>query len=551
MAAEPPSLNGGEEEQIHSSAKSSPESNNAFFTPGTSQWTDVLPHTTHVDLFRNCDFGTLGPLKDWGPALRMYTSMLFTDSRGACIYWGPGKVAFYNEQFSLQLGVMYSSIMGKGFHEAWGALGDQFGDAFDQAARTACAFDVADIPIFINRDGFEEETYYNIQFIPLRGDSGEIEGFYNTAHDGTQRVLQERRQRVVDRIVAMTSQPDVEETTTQFINALEDNPKDITMAMLYSYDEFATPDGADLRLRGSIGVPHGHRSAPVEANLATSAVGMVPYFRQVHETGRPLVLSQTDGSLQATNGLFDGITWAGFGEPSRDVVILPLVSNGTKLGFYVQGTNPRRLYDRPSEMHLIDVARQLEIKWVASISAEQAQTREQNLERRATDSEDRLKHMAQHVPFGMCQITPDEKIEWANQQFYDITGHSRSKPNVKDFHAEVIGMEEIDAARRAMVDLLAGQMHPWNEFRLRRPWKPPVRDEEDQEEYYTWILTMSSPVVKDGKVEQLLGYVVDISHQKWAESVQTRNAMSAAAAKRRQEVSGSNTRACRFHRNTS
>lgn len=61
--------------------------------------------------------------------------------------------------------------------------------------------------------------------------------------------------------------------------------------MFYSYDEFATLDRADLRLPGSIGVPYSYRSAPTETNLITGTVGLVPYFRQIYKTGRPLVRS--------------------------------------------------------------------------------------------------------------------------------------------------------------------------------------------------------------------------------------------------------------------
>lgn len=41
--------------------------------------------------------------------------------------------------------------------------------------------------------------------------------------------------------------------------------------------------------------------------------------------------------------------------------------------------------------------------------------------------------------------------------------------------------------------------------------------------------------MKNGEVNSLLGYVTDISRQKWAENVQSRNAALATDARRRQE----------------
>lgn len=52
-------------------------------------WTDCIPRTDHNALFLDYDFSstTLGPKSEWGPALKSYTTMVFADSRGACLYW--------------------------------------------------------------------------------------------------------------------------------------------------------------------------------------------------------------------------------------------------------------------------------------------------------------------------------------------------------------------------------------------------------------------------------------------------------------------------------
>jgi hypothetical protein len=63
-------------------------------------WSDGLPVTDHVDLFRQADFGltSLGPISAWPLSLRNYVFMVFTDSRAACIYWGEQKIAMYDSR---------------------------------------------------------------------------------------------------------------------------------------------------------------------------------------------------------------------------------------------------------------------------------------------------------------------------------------------------------------------------------------------------------------------------------------------------------------------
>lgn len=63
-------------------------------------WTDALPYTDHVSLFRKADFSLTkpGPISGWPLSLRNYVFMVFADSRAACVYWGEEKIAMYDDQ---------------------------------------------------------------------------------------------------------------------------------------------------------------------------------------------------------------------------------------------------------------------------------------------------------------------------------------------------------------------------------------------------------------------------------------------------------------------
>lgn len=52
-------------------------------------WTLDLPETEHVRFFCERDWARsrLGPLKGWDHTLKLFTRMLFADSRAACLWW--------------------------------------------------------------------------------------------------------------------------------------------------------------------------------------------------------------------------------------------------------------------------------------------------------------------------------------------------------------------------------------------------------------------------------------------------------------------------------
>ena len=493
-------------------------------------WTDCIPRTEHNSIFLECDYSstTLGPKSGWGPSLRAYTTMVFADSRGACVYWGPDKIAIYNEDFGIMAEKIHPRLMGRGFDEAMPELTEAIAPVFAAATKYGTAVDVGDIELFTQRNGYTEESYFVGQFIPLRGDSGEVEGFYNTVLESTARVIQERRRNVADQIAASAPRS-TDEVLTLFFEALRTNPRDITAAMLYSLEEPPPGHADNLHLRGAIGVPDGHPCAPKHALLESGQGGLIPLFRHIKATGKPYVLSLDKDDAFVPQGLFDGIKWQGFGEPSLTVVVHPIIINADIVGFYVQGTNPRRPYDVTSERGIADKVTHVQNKWASSIAREQARLRMQALERRATDSENRLRNMAATAPLGMFQVGPDSTIEWANDQFYDITGHDRSKPTMTDFR-EILAVEERAKELALSERMLSGAItRAIREIRLNRKWMPPVDANRASEPADAWILAVTFPLIENGETKMLLGYVTDISRQKWAEDVQTRAAVKAEA----------------------
>jgi hypothetical protein len=72
--------------------------------------------------------------------------------------------------------------MGRTFEEAFPEIWDKIKASFDKAEKLGVAADVKEQQLFVERNGFVEETYFTGNFNPLRGDEGRIDGFYNSVH---------------------------------------------------------------------------------------------------------------------------------------------------------------------------------------------------------------------------------------------------------------------------------------------------------------------------------------------------------------------------------
>ena len=156
----------------------------------SSRWTDALPLTAHVEYFKDIDWDAtyLGPLDSWSLALRLHVSSLLADSRPAVIYWGPQRVAICNEfakdVVARQLGTP-TDLMGAPFATIFPALAHDFEPMFENVAKQGIALDTIDVNIFPERDWGVEECFFSGQFLPLRNESGQVEGFYNRAEEVT------------------------------------------------------------------------------------------------------------------------------------------------------------------------------------------------------------------------------------------------------------------------------------------------------------------------------------------------------------------------------
>ncbi|KAB8297732.1 hypothetical protein EYC80_001534 [Monilinia laxa] len=470
----------------------------------TADWTQELPDSEHAQFFRSVDWAAtpLGPLETWRVSLRLHTLTTFSDSRPACLYWGPQRVAIYNQNFIKMAGKTHPILMGKPFQLAFPEIWDDIRGVFLHAETSKVSVDVNEIPLMVERGGYKEESYFTGNFNPVRHEDGTVGGFYNSVVEVTKQKLNERR-------LAMLSHLEYSGFGTlasHIMPHLESNPLDIPMAMLYQVDE-QSASGSMVYLRGQIGFPEHHPLAVKEAELS-SCLGLFPYFCKA---GNEILTCSVDER-------FEGVHWrghkdesTGIHEPSTVFTIVPLSSADRIFGYLVLGANSRRPIDEDYNQFMKSIASRISSIASALASAEETNQRAIRLERELAESERQIRYMAQNAPVGMLQLSIEGKIIWANNMYYQVTGHpGPEEPQYNFSFLDVLFDDDRPQALRAWAKMHRGGSHIETTLRLKRMFAPSSGEAEN-----ACILSLSFP------------YMVNAS--------EARNAEEARAAKRQQE----------------
>ena len=506
------------------------------------KWTEVLPRTEHIDKFlNNIDWAatSLGPLETWPSSLQAYLNVVFADSQAAVIYWGDDLAALYNAEFlKLVTGRLTKTeeLLGLPFTKVWPELWADFEPMLEMIAARGTGLDTHEITLYPLRDGVREETIWQGSFLPIRDDSGIVKGFYNRAREITRSFIAERRAKVLS---AISAKPHLTGTGVfqHLVNSLTTSERDFPLMFVYSAQEDLLTGKCQLYLECGKGLPEqGHSLVPTELQLYEGQTGFVPHFRRAKSSDKVLILHTKDGTL--TEELLRGFRWGGFGEPASSIAILPLSTSDRLMGFVVLGLNPRRPYDEEHEGFINTLLRSMSAMVSSAIDREEAQNRADRLAKQLAHSEKSIREIAEYGPVGIARFSPDGKLMWGNDQYYEITGHGREPEDhyEKSFYDYVID-EDLGICRRAHEELYQQHKAISVTLRVKKTWRPPRSPDstEDEHEQHVCVLAAGYPMMEGHDLKAYAISIVDVSRFKWAEQVQSRVATAAKEAKRLQE----------------
>ena len=133
----------------------------------------------------------LGDPSTWAPALRTTTNLLLQSQFPMFVAWGPDLGFLYNDAYAEILGGKHPDAIGRPFHDIWSEIWSDISPLID-AAMAGQATYREDLPLVMNRKGYDEETWFTFSYSPVRDGDGAVMGMFCAVSETTQRVLAER-----------------------------------------------------------------------------------------------------------------------------------------------------------------------------------------------------------------------------------------------------------------------------------------------------------------------------------------------------------------------
>ncbi len=128
---------------------------------------------------------SLGDLKTWPQSLRTMVALMLDNSFGMYIAWGADYTQLYNDGYRPILGsTKHPNALGLSsrdtFEEIWQVLGPMF-----DGVMIGKTFRETDFMFRLNRNGFEEDCYFDFAYSPIRKENGAVGGVLVTVIETT------------------------------------------------------------------------------------------------------------------------------------------------------------------------------------------------------------------------------------------------------------------------------------------------------------------------------------------------------------------------------
>ncbi|HEY0412034.1 MAG TPA: HWE histidine kinase domain-containing protein [Allosphingosinicella sp.] len=334
----------------------------------------------------------LGPIAAWPQRLRMAAEICAHSSLPTALYWGAARTLVHNRAWEMLLGGR--SLLGRPAAQALGALWATIGPAVDRLAATGEGTFVREQPLSVAG----EESWWNINLLPLLDEDGRLAGVLNQANDVTKTVTVERRLsfliRLADRLRLLNDPEDVKGAATAVLG-------DYLGAARVGYAEVDEAEGRiavkrDWTRDGSIASLAGQTGAL--ASFGEEALALL-------RAGE--VLAIPDLRALPTGGNVAGMEALGV----RALITVPLVREGAlKALLYVHEPQPRA-WSRAEAAIARDTA---ERTWSAVVRAQAEQS--------LRESEDHYRHAVELNPQVAWTSLPDGRLNRVASRWYEWTG---------------------------------------------------------------------------------------------------------------------------------
>src|SRR5450432_1322596 len=113
----------------------------------------------------------LGPIESWPQSLRTTVSLCLASNFPISLAWGPHHVQIYNDGYWPICGGKHPHSLGQDFSECWASAWPVIGEAFQRALLGETSY-LENQRMFLDRNGYLEETFFTFSFSPIRDETG-------------------------------------------------------------------------------------------------------------------------------------------------------------------------------------------------------------------------------------------------------------------------------------------------------------------------------------------------------------------------------------------
>jgi len=275
----------------------------------------------------------LGPAVHWPQSLKTVVRVMLDSRYAMWMLWGPELTFFCNDAYLPTVGIKRDWVLGARSDKVWEEIWPDIGPRITHVLENGEATWDEGLLLFLERSGFSEETYHTFSYSPVYDDQSRIAGMLCVVTEVTERVIGERRLRVLRDLAARAAGMEtVQAVCDRLIGVLGEDAWDVPFASLYLLAEggdsarLAACAGAiPARLRPpSIALDDASSPWPLAAALASGEAQSVRLPTEVNSVPSPL-----------------------WNNAASQALVLPVQRQGSLSGvaLLVVGVSPRRALD--------------------------------------------------------------------------------------------------------------------------------------------------------------------------------------------------------------
>jgi PAS domain S-box-containing protein len=277
----------------------------------------------------------LGPLEGWPQSLKIAVRIMLTSRYAMWMGWGTEFYFFCNDAYLPTVGLKESWVLGASARQVWAEIWPDIGPRAEAVVATGNATWDESLLLFLERSGYAEETYHTFSYSPISNDDGSTGGMLCVVTEETERVIGERRLRLLRELAADLTKVNTEEEIFETARyQLGAHDKDVPFALLYLFDA----DGQRARQVCAQGQMLTETIAPPVIEL-DAANPVWPAQEVLRRTDSLTVVDLTERFAVPPLGPWNA--------PIRQAAIVPIAQQGQErpAGFLVAGINPFRPLD--------------------------------------------------------------------------------------------------------------------------------------------------------------------------------------------------------------